>query len=152
MQIWVDGDACPKKVKQILFKAVERTKIQLILVANHVSHIPISPYIKMIIVPSGFDEADKRIQSDANRGDLVITADIPLASEVVAKGCFALNPRGTFYNKENIQQQLAVRNLMAQLREQQLISGGVDTFNAQDSQAFADQLDRFLAKVSNGMR
>lgn len=147
MQIWIDGDACPNKIKQVLFKAATRTKTTLTLVANHMSQIPISPYIKMLIVPSGFDEADKRIHTEANSGDLVITADIPLASEVVAKGCFALNPRGTFYDKENVQQQLAVRNLMAQLRDQQIISGGVDTFNAQDVQAFADQLDRFLTKV-----
>ncbi len=146
MQIWVDGDACPASVKQILFRASERTSIKLILVANRFSKVPASPYISIIVVGAGFDEADKYIITHANARDLVITADIPLATHVVNKGCLALNPRGTIYSESNIKQQLAVRNLMADLREQKLISGGPPSYNKTDSQLFACALDKILAK------
>ncbi len=148
MRIWVDGDACPAPVKQILFRASDRTKIKLIFVANHLSHIPVSPYISIIVVAHGFDEADKYITTHANAGDLVITADIPLANDVVNKGCLALNPRGLLYTETNIKQQLAVRNLMANLRDQMLISGGPASYGKNDSQAFADELDKILTKFN----
>ncbi len=148
MQIWVDGDACPAPVKQILFRASDRTKIKLVLVANHLSQIPVSPYISIIIVASGFDEADKYITTHANSGDLVITADIPLATDVVNKGCLALNPRGLLYTETNIKQQLAVRNLMANLRDQMLISGGPASYGKNDSQVFAGELDKILTKLN----
>ena len=144
MKIWIDGDACPKKVKEILFKTAIRTQISLIIVANRISVIPASQYIKMLIVPAGFDEADKRIEAEIEINDLVITADIPLAAAVIKKGGSALNPRGTLYNESNISGQLAVRNLMAELRDQQLISGGAGAYSAKDAQAFAGQLDKFL--------
>ncbi len=149
VRIFIDADACPKKAKEILFRAALRTKTELILIANRFCQTPISPYIRGIIVSSGLDEADKRIVDEARTGDLVITADIPLASEVVAKGCIALNPRGTVYDKESIAQHLAVRNLMSQLREQQLIFGGASSYNAFDTQAFANQLDKILVKAKN---
>lgn len=146
MQIWVDGDACPAPVKQILFRASDRTKIKLVLVANHLSQIPASRYISIIVVASGFDEADRYITTQANAGDLVITADIPLATHVVNKGCLALNPRGQLYNETNIKQQLAVRNLMADLRDQRLIFGGPASYSKTDSKAFARELDKVLTK------
>jgi hypothetical protein len=148
MQIWVDGDACPNPAKQILFRASERSQIKLVLVANHLSKVPVSPYISLIVVASGFDEADKYITTHANPGDLVITADIPLAAHVVNKGCCALNPRGQLYTESNIKQQLAVRNLMAELRDQMLISGGPAGYSKSDSQMFARELDQILTKVS----
>ena len=144
MRIWIDGDACPKIAKQILFRASIRTKTKLILVANQLIQTPLSPYISTIIVPNGFDEADRRIETDSEMGDLVITADIPLAHAVVMKGCMALNPRGTLYTEANIKNQLAMRNLMAQLRDQQLISGGPSNYNNHDAQILARHLDRIL--------
>lgn len=151
MQIWVDGDACPAMVKQILFRACERTQIKLIFVANHISNVPRSLHISVVIVASGFDEADKYITDNAKACDLVITADIPLAANVVANGCIALNPRGQLYTDANIKQQLAVRNLMANLRDQMLISGGPATLNKNDTQVFARELDKILTRyqISN---
>jgi uncharacterized protein YaiI (UPF0178 family) len=147
--LWVDGDACPTQVKQILFRASERTQTKLVLVANHLSKIPASPYISIIVVASGIDEADKYITAHAKPGDLVITADIPLATHVVNKGCYALNPRGQLYTESNIKQQLAVRNLMADLRSQMLISGGPASYSKTDSQVFARELDKILTKLKN---
>lgn len=144
MQIWVDGDACPAAVKQILFRACVRTKIKLVFVANHISNIPTSPYISVVIVAHGFDEADKYITNKSTAGDLVITADIPLASNVVTNGCIALNPRGQLYTDANIKHQLAVRNLMANLRDQMLISGGPPSYSKNDAQLFARELDKIL--------
>ena len=144
MKIWIDADACPKIAKEILFRAAIRTQTPLILVANHLSPIPTSKYISFIIVKSGFDEADKRIEAECNNGDLVITGDIPLAALVVAKGCIAINTNGTIYTEATIQQQLAVRNLMAQLRDQQIISGGPAKYGPQQVKALAMQLDKLL--------
>jgi uncharacterized protein YaiI (UPF0178 family) len=148
MQIWVDGDACPTLAKQILFRASERTKIKLVLVANHLSHIPSSPYISIIVVPSGFDEADKYIINQAQKGDLVITADIPLATQVIDNGCIALNPRGQLYTETSIKMASAVRNLMADLRDQLLISGGPSSYTKKDSQAFARELDKIIQQTN----
>ena len=145
-QIWVDADACPKVVKEILFRAADRVHVSVILVANQYLQVPGSPYIRSIQVATGFDVADNHIVQQANSGDLVITADIPLAAEVVAKGCVALNPRGDLYTEENIRERLNMRNFMDTLRSARLTSGGPAAFSQTDRQAFANQLDRLLAK------
>jgi len=145
MRIFIDADACPKPIKEILYRAAIRTQTELILVANQHLKIPVSPLIRIIQVSSGFDEADKRIVEEINAGDLVITADIPLAAFVIEKGGIALNPRGRLYTPDTIKQQLAVRNLMEHLRDNQQISGGPASFNKLDCQALANQLDKLLA-------
>lgn len=146
MHIWVDADACPKVIKDILFRAAERAQLPMTLVANQ--HIPVPPsqLIRSIQVGQGFDVADNKIVQDCAAGDLVITADIPLAAQVVDKGAFALNPRGEFYTVENIKQRLTMRNFMEELRNAGLASGGPAALSQSDRQAFANQLDRFLAK------
>jgi uncharacterized protein YaiI (UPF0178 family) len=145
MRIFIDADACPRLIKEIIYKAAQRTKTEIILVANSFLQVPFSPLIKTIIVGSGFNEADKRIANELNSGDLVITADIPLANIIVNKGGTALNPRGIIYTAENIKHKLATRNLMEQLRDNQMVFGGPPTFNKFDCQAFANQLDKILS-------
>ncbi|THF66584.1 YaiI/YqxD family protein [Pseudothauera nasutitermitis] len=147
MHIWVDADACPAVIKDILFRAAQRTGRPLTLVANQHLRVPGSPHIRMIQVPGGFDEADKYIAQHAAAGDLVITADIPLAAEVVAKGAHALSPRGELYDKENIRQLLDLRNFMDTLRSSGVETGGPAAFSAADRQAFANRLDRLLGKA-----
>jgi uncharacterized protein YaiI (UPF0178 family) len=144
MKIWVDADACPKVIKEILFRAAKRTKIRCTLVANHPMMVPPSPFIKRVCVEHGFDVADNYIVQQLLEGDLVITADIPLAAEVIAKGGYALNPRGTFYDEQNIAERLRVRNMMEELRSTGEVSGGPPPLNQADRQAFANHLDRFL--------
>jgi uncharacterized protein YaiI (UPF0178 family) len=146
MQIWVDADACPNVIKDILFRAAERVQTPLILVANKTLQTPPSRYISSIRVGAGLDVADNAIVKEMESGDLVITADIPLASEVIGKGGHALNPRGEFYSKENIEERLTMRNFMDELRDAGVNTGGPATINQKDRQAFANQLDRFLAK------
>jgi uncharacterized protein YaiI (UPF0178 family) len=146
MQIWVDADACPNVIKDILFRAAERVNIPLILVANKTLRTPPSHYISSIRVEAGFDVADNVIVKEMKFGDLVITADIPLASEVIGQGGHALNPRGEFYSKENIEERLSMRNFMDELRGSGVNTGGPATLNQKDRQAFANQLDRFLAR------
>ena len=146
MQIWVDADACPNVIKDILFRAAERTKTALTLVANQPVKIPPSRYIKTVRVANGFDVADKEIIEQLGPGDLVVTADIPLAAEVVEKGAHALNPRGEFYTEENIRQRLAMRNFMDELRSSGVNTGGPPTFSHTERQAFANHLDRLLTK------
>jgi len=146
MQIWVDADACPHVIKEILFRAVQRVKVSLILVANRPLQIPSSKYIKACQVASGFDVADNLIVQQLHCGDLVITADIPLAAQVIDKEGHALNPRGEFYTTENIAQRLSMRNFMEELRSSGVNTGGPSAFHLRDRQAFANQLDRFLAK------
>ena len=149
MRIFVDADACPKVIREILYRASKRTGVELILVANRYLHVPVTPLIKVIIVASGIDEADKQIAELVCAGDLVITADIPLADIVVTKNGIALNPRGTLYTKENIKRSLATRNLMEQLRDNKVISGGPPVFNKSDSESLANQLDKILAQAKN---
>ncbi len=147
MKIWVDADACPNVIKDILFRASQRTETELILVANQPLSKPPSPWISTVQVPSGFDVADNHIVQQLAPGDLVITADIPLASEVVDGGATAINPRGELYTRENIRQRLAMRDMMEELRSsggEQL--GGPAKFNQQDRQRFANTVDRLLAK------
>ena len=146
MKIWVDADACPGVIKDILYRAAERVRVALVLVANKPLRTPASPYIKAIQVGSGFDVADKRIAHDLEPGDLVITADIPLAAEVIEKGGHAINPRGEIYTSENIRERLAMRNFMSELRNGGVNTGGPPALNNTDRQAFANQLDRFLTR------
>ena len=146
MQIWVDADACPNVIKEILFRVAERLRISLILVANKPLRTPLSRYVRSMRVEAGFNVADKAIAREMAAGDLVITADIPLASEVIGRGGHALNPRGEFYSKENIEELLTMRNFMDELRESGVNTGGPATLSQKDRQAFANQLDRFLAR------
>jgi len=145
MQIWVDADACPNVIKEILFRAADRVAVQVTLVANQAISIPRSRHIRSIQVASGFDVADNYIVQQSNSGDLVITADIPLASEVIEKGCLALNPRGDLYTEENIRQRLNMRDFMDTMRASGLDTGGPPAFSNSDRMAFANQLDRILA-------
>ncbi len=147
MHIWVDADATPAVIKDILFRAAERRKMAMTLVANKLLKVPPSFYIKALQVPHGFDVADREIASRLEAGDLVITADIPLAAQVIEKGGHALNPRGEFYSKENIREILNMRDFMEELRGAGLTSSGPAAFSQADRQAFANQLDRFLAKA-----
>lgn len=150
MQIYVDADACPKVIKEVLFKAIERVKIQMTLVADQFMQIPRSDYIKFLKVPSEIDSADEKIVELAEPGDLVITADIPLADLIVSKGAFAINPRGELYTEQNIKDRLAVRDIMAEIRSTGVDTGGPPPFNQKDKENFANQLDRFLTKYTKG--
>ncbi len=149
MEIWVDADACPAMIKDILFRAAQRTKTPLTLIANHPLRIPSSRYIQFKQVSAGFDVADNEIVKKLNVGDLVITADIPLAAEVVAKGGHALNPRGERYTTENIRERLTMRDFMETLRSSGIVTGGPSALNHSDKKVFADQLDKFLAQHKN---
>jgi uncharacterized protein YaiI (UPF0178 family) len=145
MQIWVDADACPRVIKEILFRAAERDGIALTLVANQPMATPRLKHIRSLRVAAGFDVADNEIVKRLAAGDLVITADIPLASEVIARGGFALNPRGELYTAENIRATRSVRDFMDSLRAAGVETGGPAVFSQRDRQNFANQLDRFLA-------
>jgi len=146
MHIWVDADACPKVIKEILYRVVERLNIPMTLVANKTLYIPKSPLIDMLTVAAGADVADVEIVVRMQPGDLVITADIPLAANVINKAGHALNPRGTFYSESNVKQHLTMRNFMDDLRGSGVVTGGPSTFSNNDRMAFANQLDRFLTK------
>ncbi|MDT8420455.1 MAG: YaiI/YqxD family protein [Desulfuromonadales bacterium] len=150
MQIWVDADACPKVIKEILYRVAEKRKIKLILVANATMWVPSSPHIETLLVGSGSDVADQEIVRRMAPGELVITADIPLAAEVIAGGGHALNPRGEFYTEDNIRERLAVRNFMDELRSSGIETGGPAALNQKDRQAFANRLDQFLAQQKRG--
>ena len=145
MQIWVDADACPKAIKDILFRAAERTQVPMVLVANKLLWTPPSRFIRALRVPHGFDVADREIVEKVQAGDLVVTADIPLAAAVIGRGAVALDPRGVLYTKDNVQERLAVRNLMDQLRASGVETGGPAPWRQGDSHAFANQLDRLLS-------
>ena len=145
-QIWVDADACPKVIKEILFRAADRVGVPLILVANQPLQVPGSPHIRTIQVASGFDVSDNHIAQQVIPGNLVITADIPLAAEVIARGCLALNPRGELYTEDNIRDRLNMRDFMDTLRSSGVDTGGPASISQADRKAFANQLDRLLAK------
>lgn len=145
LTIWVDADACPNVIKDILFRAAERKQVEVVLVANRASSAPPSSFIKSVQVQKCFDAADNYIIQHCQANDLVITADIPLAAETVARQAFALNPRGELYTQENIREHLAMRDFMTGLRDNGQISGGPSAFGQKDKQAFANALDRFLA-------
>jgi len=146
MRIWIDADACPGPVKEILFRAADRVRVESILVANHYLKIPRSPFVKAVQVRAGFNVADALIIDSLAPGDLVITADIPLAAEVVAAAATALNPRGTLYTPDTIQEHLARRDFMDELRSTGAITGGPSVLNKVHLQAFANQLDRYLTR------
>jgi uncharacterized protein YaiI (UPF0178 family) len=146
MHIWVDADACPAIVKDILFRAARRTAVAMTLIANQMLRVPPSPFIRAIQVPAGFDVADRRIVDSAEAGDLVVTADIPLAALVIARGAEVIDPRGDLLDAHNIQDRLAMRNFMDELRTNGAVSGGPAAYSASDRQAFANQLDRWLAR------
>ena len=146
MQIWVDADACPNVIKEILFRAADRVKVQLTLVANQAIRVPRSNHIRSVQVAPGFDVADNLIVQRARPGDLVITADIPLAAEAIEKGCMALSPRGDLYTTENIRQRLNMRDFMDTLRGSGIDTGGPPALSQADRMAFANQLDRMLAQ------
>lgn len=145
MRIWVDADACPKVIRDILFRAAERTGVALILVANQPMTVPRLDHITTVRVASGADVADKTILQALAVGDLVVTADIPLAAEVVEAGALALNPRGQLYTRENIRDHLSMRDFMDGLRDTGIATGGPAPFNPCDRQSFANQLDRLLS-------
>lgn len=146
MRIWVDADACPSVVKDILYRAAERAQVPLTLIANQMLRVPASPWIRAIQVPSGFDVADRRIAEEAAAGDLVITADVPLAAQVVAKGARVLDPRGELLDAGNIQERLTMRNFMESLRSGGVETGGPAAFSSADRQAFANRLDGLLRR------
>ena len=147
MHIWVDADACPGSVKDILYRAAERSQIAMTLVANKALHAPRSPFIRSLKVERGFDVADSLIVRELQAGDLVITADVPLAADVIARGGHALNPRGEMYTKDSIEERLATRDFLAKLRETGVQTGGPPALDQADRKRFADQLDRFLARL-----
>lgn len=147
MHIWVDADACPRVIKEILFRASNRKKVPVTLVANHHLQTPASKLVRCIQVEQGFDVADNFIAQQVNKDDIVITADIPLAADVIDKDAIAINPRGELYTRDNIRQRLGVRNMMEELRSSGVQTGGPDAFSQKDQQAFANQLDRLLAKI-----
>lgn len=144
MEIWVDADACPGVIKEILFRAAKRVEIKTTLVANQELQVPGSPYIETVLVRSGLDVADNYIVQHLQPGDLVITADIPLAAAAIEQGAYALNPRGEFYSDGNIRERLSLRNFLDELRSGGVDTGGPPAFSRRDREAFANQLDRFL--------
>lgn len=144
MKIWIDGDACPKAIKQILFRAAVKRQVMVIIVANHLATVPPSPFIKRVHVESGFDKADNYIVLHLEPCDLVITADIILADEVIAKEALALSPRGMLYTPNNIKQILTMRHMNESLRESGLIRGGLEALNSKEIQNFSNHLDRII--------
>ena len=146
MQIWVDADACPNAIKEILYRAAKRLSINTTFVANLPLRVPKSPYINTIQVPGGFDMADQKIIELVQKDDLVVSADIPMVAEVIKKGAVALNPRGAFYNKDNIGEYLTMRNVSDELRNSGVETGGPKPLSSSDRNFFANQLDRLLTQ------
>ena len=149
MRIWVDGDACPVAIREILFRAAKRTAVQLTLVANQPVRTPPSPYIKSLQVASGFDVAYNEIVKRLVAGDLVITGDIPLAADVIDKGGYALNPRGELYSTDNIRARLNMRDFLDTLRASGIDTGGPPALSQSDRQSFANNLDKLLTKYAS---
>lgn len=147
MRIWVDADACPAVIKEILFRVAERRRLETILVANQPVRVPKSRYVRAVQVASGFDVADNEIVQRVQPGDLTVTADIPLAAEVLAKGGHALNPRGELYSTDTIRAKLTMRDFMDTLRASGVQTGGPPALSQADRKAFADQLDRLLTRL-----
>ena len=145
--IWVDADACPRHIRDVLYRAAEKRQVPLILVANQFLRTPPSKYISTIQVEAGFDVADNAIVASLQAGDLVITQDIPLADEVVSEGATALSPRGTLYTRENIREHLSRRDMLDELRGSGVITGGPPALDRKDVQTFANALDRFLTRA-----
>jgi uncharacterized protein YaiI (UPF0178 family) len=152
IRLWVDADACPRVIKEVLYRAAERERVLLTLVANQPLKTPPSRFIKSLKVAAGFDVADNEIVKLAEAGDLVITADIPLAAEVIEKGGHALNPRGEMYTADTIRQKLTMRDLMDELRGSGVNTGGPPAISQRDRQSFANELDRFLTRSKQKSR
>ncbi len=146
MQIWVDADACPRAAKEVLFRLADRRRVMVTLVANQHLATPRSKYVQSVVVPKGFDVADNEIVARVDTDDLVVTADVPLADEIISKGGAALNPRGTLYTPENVRDHLQRRDMREQLRDSGLVSGGPDAYGNKEVQAFANALDRYVTK------
>jgi uncharacterized protein YaiI (UPF0178 family) len=151
-RIWIDADACPRDVKELVFRAGERLQLTVLVVANKAMHTPLSPRIMMIQVAGGPDVADDHIVRESARGDLAITADIPLAARLVPRGVIVLNPRGEEYDAENIGERLSVRDFMADARDAGVVTGGPAAFGPKDKQRFANALDRALYRVTRAVR
>ncbi len=149
MHIWVDADACPAEVKQIIFRTAKKREVNVTLVANQPIAIPASKYVNFVQVSAGMNEADRRIVEMAQPNDLGVTADVPLAADLVEKGVIALNPRGHLYTRDSIAEQLGVRDLLDQMRSAGHETRGPNAYNDKDKQAFANQLDRWLTKAQN---
>jgi uncharacterized protein len=147
MHIWVDADACPGVIKDILFRAAERAQVSMTLVANKLLRVPASPYVRSIQVPRGFDVADDEIVKRVAPGDLIITADVPLAAEVIARGAHAIDPRGELFSADTIRERLTMRDFLDQMRASGIQTAGPAPFANADRKRFADQLDRFLTKA-----
>ena len=147
MPIWVDADACPQVIKEILFRAADRAQVLTTLVANTPLRTPPSPFIRHIRVKKGFDVADQEIMQQIAPGDLVITADIPLAAAVIARGAHALDPRGELYSEDNVRERLTIRNLMQELRSGGALVGGPAVFNHGNRQRFANHLDQWISRT-----
>lgn len=152
MNIWVDADACPAVIRDILFRAAERTGLTLTLVANQSLRVPVASNIRMLQVAAGFDVADNAIVKHVQTGDLVITADIPLAAEVIDKGAHALNPRGELYTINTIRERLNMREFMDTLRASGIQTGGPPALSQAERQQFANHLDRLLTRHARGTR
>ncbi|MGQ9426378.1 YaiI/YqxD family protein [Gilvimarinus sp. F26214L] len=148
MKIWVDADACPAVIKDILFRAAQRSRVVVTLVSNHALSVPTSPFIKRVQVEQGFDKADEEIAARVEAGDLVITSDIPLAAEVIDSGALALSPRGEAYNKDNIKGRLNMRDFLDTMRGSGVQTGGPAAMNQAERQQFANRLDRILSRAS----
>ena len=147
MRIWIDADACPKMIKEFVFKVSHRLKVPVVLVANSGMHVPRSNLVSLVVVGKGIDEADHHILENCALGDLVVTADIPLASSLIDKGVVAINPRGTVYTPDNVKEALATRNLMQDLREEGTLTGGPPPFGPRDREQFANGIDRELTRL-----
>ena len=149
LRVWVDADACPRPIKEVLFRAADKRGVQTTLVANQYLRTPPSKFIQAVQVEQGFDVADNEIVRRMSPGDIVITQDIPLADEVIRAGGIAINPRGTLYTEANVKDHLSRRDLMEQLRDGGVVSGGPSAFDKKDVQAFANALDRAVTKALN---
>jgi uncharacterized protein YaiI (UPF0178 family) len=150
MKIWIDADACPRVIKDILFRASERTRTEVKVVANSSLWVPCSPLVEFVLVGKGLDVADTHIATECAAGDIVVTADIPLAALIVPKGAHALNPRGELYTPENIAERLSVRNFLQGMRDAGETTGGPPAFHDRDKQKFANALDALLRKAGRG--
>lgn len=148
MRIWIDNDGCPKIVREMVFNGATRKNVQVFVVANRHSQLPKGDLFKSICVPGGFDEADDYIAEHCNKGDLVITSDVPLAARVVPKGAIGINSHGNIFDEKSIGEQLATRNLMQELRGGGMITGGPPPFGLAEKKRFADAFDRLLERLS----
>lgn len=147
MRIWIDADACPRAIRDICYRAADRTKTRLTMVANSWFQIPTSPLFDFVLVPKGLDAADTRIAQECEKGDVVITQDIPLAALVIAKGAHAIGIRGEEHTEANIRERLSIRDFMQGMRDVGVVTGGPREFHDRDKQAFANVLDRLLRKA-----